>query len=193
MMGINHAALHLPSICSGSIPADSQCTAMSFSSSSLLAHDIAISISMKRPRSSVGVNSRVYTVHTPTAQTKSSLYDVLGISFGASKDEIKASYRRLARLCHPDTVADPLLKEKCTKDFIDIHTAYTTLSNPHRKAGYDRHLLSKSLQCKGRRVDSPNSYNVNAEALVFNNKYPSFADSLDYKWRGRNWETDQCW
>jgi len=70
-----------------------------------------------------------------------SLYHVLGLSFGATREEIKASYRRLARLHHPDA-APPDEKDKYARNFMDIHIAYTTLSNPQSRADYDRLLIT---------------------------------------------------
>lgn len=95
------------------------------------------------------------------------LYHVLGLSFGATKEEIKASYRRLARLHHPDA-APPDGKDKSTQDFMDIHTAYTTLYNPRSKADYDRRLMTSM------KVRNGGIYG-------------------GQQWRGRSWETDQCW
>jgi tetratricopeptide (TPR) repeat protein len=51
-------------------------------------------------------------------------YRVLGLKNGASLDEVKAAYRRLARLYHPDTnPGDRSAQEK----FMQLHAAYKTL------------------------------------------------------------------
>ncbi|MEQ9671070.1 J domain-containing protein [Coleofasciculus sp. G2-EDA-02] len=53
-------------------------------------------------------------------------YRLLGLSDGASRSEIKASYRRLARQCHPDVnVGDQLAQTK----FIELTQAYKLLLN----------------------------------------------------------------
>ena len=59
-----------------------------------------------------------------------SYYDVLGIKPGASPDEIKKAYRKLASKHHPDKGGDQ-------QRFKDISVAYDTLSNPQKKAEYD--------------------------------------------------------
>ncbi|KAL6211939.1 hypothetical protein ACLB2K_017162 [Fragaria x ananassa] len=73
------------------------------------------------------------------ASLTSSLYEVLGLPMSASGHEIKAAYRRLARRCHPDVVA---MNHKQTSDteFMKIHAAYVTLSDPDKRANYDRDL-----------------------------------------------------
>lgn len=96
-----------------------------------------------------------------------SLYEILGIPAGASHQEIKAAYRRLVRVCHPDVAAMDR-KDSSADEFMKIHAAYSTLSDPQKRATYDRSLfvrrqrpLSTASSCSG--------------------------------YSGRNWETDQCW
>ncbi|MCY6959706.1 molecular chaperone DnaJ [Clostridium brassicae] len=62
-------------------------------------------------------------------------YKVLGISNGASEDEIKKAYRKLAMKYHPDR--NPGDKEAEEK-FKDINEAYQVLSDPEKKSQYDR-------------------------------------------------------
>ncbi|MDU7693432.1 MAG: J domain-containing protein [Helicobacter sp.] len=62
-----------------------------------------------------------------------SLYQTLEVSENASSDEIKKSYRRLARKFHPD-----INKEKGAEErFKEINAAYEVLSDPKKKAQYD--------------------------------------------------------
>ncbi len=63
-------------------------------------------------------------------------YEVLGVSRGASADEIKSAYRRLARRYHPDVnPGDHEAEEK----FKEIGNAYSILSDPDRKARFDQY------------------------------------------------------
>ncbi|KAK3194377.1 hypothetical protein Dsin_025687 [Dipteronia sinensis] len=102
-----------------------------------------------------------------TSAPSSSLYEVLGISSSADCHEIKAAYRRLARTCHPDVVAMNR-KEYSATEFMKIHAAYSTLSDPDKRANYDKDLC-----------------------FSFNNKR-SVSGFSTYK-TYRNWESDQCW
>jgi curved DNA-binding protein len=60
-------------------------------------------------------------------------YDVLGVSRGASQDEIQRAYRKLARTYHPDLNSDPAAEER----FKEISEAYAVLSDPKTRQRYD--------------------------------------------------------
>jgi len=62
-------------------------------------------------------------------------YQVLGVSKGAAVDEIKKAFRKLAVKYHPDK--NPGIKEAEEK-FKEINEAYAVLSDPEKKAQYDR-------------------------------------------------------
>lgn len=63
-----------------------------------------------------------------------SLYDTLGVSQNASDDEIKKSYRKLARQYHPDINKEKDAEEK----FKEINAAYEILSDKEKRAQYDQ-------------------------------------------------------
>jgi predicted double-glycine peptidase len=67
-------------------------------------------------------------------------YDVLGISREATDDEIKSAYRILAQIYHPDKYAtlNEAKRRQMEEEFKMINEAYSTLSNPRKKADYDR-------------------------------------------------------
>ena len=56
-------------------------------------------------------------------------YKVLGVSRGASEDEIKKAYRKMAKLYHPDLHPDD---PDANKKMNDINTAYDMLMNPDK-------------------------------------------------------------
>ena len=66
---------------------------------------------------------------------KRDYYEVLGLSKGASDDDIKKSYRKLAKQYHPDL--HPGDKE-CEERFKEIGEAYEVLSDPEKKQRYDQ-------------------------------------------------------
>ncbi|MGH3009590.1 MAG: molecular chaperone DnaJ [Gaiellaceae bacterium] len=66
----------------------------------------------------------------------SSLYDTLGVKKGASQDEIKKAYRKLARENHPDAnPGDDAAEERFKK----VQTAYDVLSDEDKRKAYDRY------------------------------------------------------
>ena len=97
--------------------------------------------------------------------TPSSLYDVLGLRMGADTREVKAASRKLARVLHPDVGSG----DSSADEFIKVHSAYTTLSDPEKHANYDRTLFQRRVARSSSPMRSASGY------------------------KSRRWETDQCW
>jgi DnaJ-class molecular chaperone len=67
--------------------------------------------------------------------TKHDYYEILGVSKTASADDIKKSYRKLARKYHPDiNKSDPSAEAK----FKEVQEAYDVLSDAKRRQAYDQ-------------------------------------------------------
>lgn len=66
--------------------------------------------------------------------SKRDYYEVLGLSKGASEQEIKQAHRKLAKKYHPDINKEPGAEEK----FKEIQEAYEVLSDPQKKQAYDQ-------------------------------------------------------
>jgi molecular chaperone DnaJ len=95
-------------------------------------------------------------------------YKTLGVSKGASADEIKKSYRKLARKYHPDAnEGDP----KAEARFKEISEAYTVLSDDKRRKEYDdaRSLFGGGMRMPGSGTGSgPGGYNIDFGDLFGN-------------------------
>ncbi|MFG1519849.1 MAG: molecular chaperone DnaJ [Thermoplasmataceae archaeon] len=63
-------------------------------------------------------------------------YKTLGVTKDSSPEEIKKAYRQLAKKYHPD--ANPTNKKEAEEKFKEISEAYEVLSDPNKKAMYDR-------------------------------------------------------
>ncbi|XP_024966778.1 chaperone protein dnaJ 11, chloroplastic-like, partial [Cynara cardunculus var. scolymus] len=135
---------------------------------------ISSSVTFGRPRVSAAYSTAEKQRTSPATETNTigsfhngnsfSLYDVLGIQMGADIREVKSAYRRLARVLHPDVGS----LDSSADEFMKVHSAYTTLADLARRADYDRSLLQRRMGCSSP-VISAGGY------------------------RGRRWETDQCW
>ncbi|EEF44172.1 chaperone protein dnaJ 20, chloroplastic [Ricinus communis] len=68
-----------------------------------------------------------------------SFYELLGIPESGSLIDIKQAYKQLARKYHPD-VSPPDRVHEYTQRFIQVQEAYETLSDPRRRATYDRDM-----------------------------------------------------
>jgi molecular chaperone DnaJ len=62
-------------------------------------------------------------------------YEVLGVPRDAADAEIKKAFRKLARELHPDVSSAP----EADKDFREVAEAFEVLSDPDRRATYDRY------------------------------------------------------
>ncbi|GAA0172659.1 hypothetical protein LIER_26441 [Lithospermum erythrorhizon] len=115
-----------------------------------------------------GVISAAFVEAPPMERRRAAatLYEVLRVKQDASNMEIKAAYRTLAKLYHPDVSAAMEGRE-----FMEVKEAYETLSDGDARREYDLKMRSRS------RMPVPG----NEEGCV------------SEFYTGRRWETDQCW
>jgi molecular chaperone DnaJ len=67
--------------------------------------------------------------------TKRDYYDVLGVARGASQDEVKSAYRRLAKEYHPDR--NPDNRAEAEEKFKELSEAYEVLADENKRRMYD--------------------------------------------------------
>ncbi|KAG6794290.1 hypothetical protein D5086_003958 [Populus alba] len=110
------------------------------------------------------------TIRVDSRNSSLSLYEILRVNPTASQVEIKTAYRSLAKVYHPDAMLDRDDEPSEGVDFIEIHNAYETLSDPAARAVYDMSLSAAARDFYRR-------------AVVYSGGY----------YTTRRWETDQCW
>ena len=66
--------------------------------------------------------------------TQRDYYEILGVSRDASPEDLKSAFRRLARQYHPDVSTSADAEER----FKEVNEAYGVLSDPDKRAAYDR-------------------------------------------------------
>ncbi|KAJ7568774.1 hypothetical protein O6H91_01G047600 [Diphasiastrum complanatum] len=84
-----------------------------------------------------GASTQAATGEDVLVASVPNFYDVLGLPQDVALPDIKAAYRLMARQHHPD-VCPKEEAEESTRRFIAVQEAYETLSDPSRRAYYDR-------------------------------------------------------
>ncbi|KAD7477554.1 hypothetical protein R6Q59_035285 [Mikania micrantha] len=151
---------------------------MAFSSSSFNSHTptqsiSAVSTSIRSAKARVFATSNTtkssyYNINSNSnnnSLSSSCLYEVLGVGVGADTVQVKAAYRKLVRVLHPDVGSCG----SSADEFMKVHSAYTTLMDPEKRAAYDQGLVQRGNVVLSSTMGSDGGY------------------------RSRRWETDQCW
>jgi len=87
-------------------------------------------------------------------------YKILGLPNGASQDDIKAAFRRLAKLYHPDITGNDTIK---TLEFLTIKDAYKELTSNRQKLSvfeYDADVTYTEYDKKGNLFISFKCHNI---------------------------------
>lgn len=71
-------------------------------------------------------------------------YEVLGLQRGASKDEVKSAYRKLAKKYHPDMNENNPLQDLAEEKFKEIQWAYDQIMNGNSSGSYESYGSSSS-------------------------------------------------
>ena len=121
-----------------------------------------------------------------------SYFAILGISSGATGDEIRSAYRRLAKEFHPDHF------EGGSERFRDIQEAYAVLGNSRRRREYEQRIRKVSPKTPLRRTDYPGPEPLIPEQRPVDlgevtpvRSFQSFTPSMDeiFDWLWRNFSS----
>jgi hypothetical protein len=93
------------------------------------------------PPSAEAVRREVEAAHA--ALRGSTHFQVLGVGFGATPEEVRQAFSRLARRYHPDAQRDPAfhdLRQKLTELFVAVSDSYGVLKDAAARESYERSL-----------------------------------------------------
>ncbi len=76
------------------------------------------------------------------------LYEILGLDKKCSSEDIKKSYKKMVKSCHPDKGGDP-------EEFKKVQLSYEILSNEEKRAKYDHHGMKAFMN------EGQNEFNIN--------------------------------
>ncbi|XP_015795332.1 protein tumorous imaginal discs, mitochondrial [Tetranychus urticae] len=121
-------------------------------------------------------------------------YEILGVSRGADKKEIKKNYIKLAKLYHPDSTSS---KTASPEKFQELLEAYQVLTDDEKRAKYDAEVLN-DLSSEYQKHESAKDFSfmrntVNAESLFRNifgdieNPYANNQVPKEEKFAGTIW------
>lgn len=101
-------------------------------------------------------------------------YKILEVERGCSAAEIKKSYRRLARIHHPDANQN---SEESTKRFMEISEAYEVLGSEEKRAEYENLLQGRRTENKKARPNTSNANKAyNFDPRNFGDMFSNFFD-----------------
>ncbi|NDY97052.1 DnaJ C-terminal domain-containing protein [Wenzhouxiangella limi] len=100
-------------------------------------------------------------------------YKILGVESGASSDEIKRAYRKLARKYHPDVSKEPDAESR----FKEIGEAYEALKDPEKRAQYDQ--LRQGGWRQGQEFRPPPDWGAGAQSAGDGQGFSGFSDFFE--------------
>ena len=109
-------------------------------------------------------------------------YKILNLPEGASKSQIKKSYRALVKMYHPDVNDDPKAKKK----FIEITEAYEALLDPRAKEEAKPKSRNKARTEKWKKYKEESKRKYAEREFKKKQEIQEFYKSLRSGWR-RNW------
>ncbi len=123
----------------------------------------------------------------PDSRPAETMYLRLEVTPDASRQEIVGAYRRLVHGAHPDThPGDP----EAAQRFREITEAYDVLSDPLRRASYDRSRagegpdVTRSVEARERLSDTPSDHAQRSEPIALGIDFSPMRPSAVPLWAG---------
>ncbi len=104
-------------------------------------------------------------------KTITTYYEVLGVRQDADPATLRKAYRKLARLRHPDVSADPNAHETMAR----INEAFSTLTDPNRRAEYDAALRGGTLDSRAAKREAVRPIMVKLRRRLRAHRTPIYA------------------
>lgn len=105
-------------------------------------------------------------------------FRILQIATDASDDELRKSFKQVAKQIHPDRFQDPLIKSKAQEAFLKLNQAFNTLRDPLARKEYERRFgRSAPATTKVSEAAKPNG----AEAVATKAPPPEAAPKIELK------------
>jgi len=97
------------------------------------------------------------------SKTPRTYYDILKLDPAATDEEVKAAYRRMAMIFHPDR--NPDKRSLAEQRFQQINEAYAALKTKAKRNAYNHEI--KKQQAKARKVEHANTNTGSNDRSIF--------------------------
>jgi len=117
---------------------------------------------------------------------KRDYYETLGVERGASDDELKKAYRKLARQYHPDLQSGDQQKKASEEKFKEVNEAYEVLSDQGKRQRYDTFGHAGGPQGFGGGFEGFDFGRGGGGADIFGDRARNAAPICNTTWRSRS-------
>ncbi len=124
----------------------------------------------------------------PWDPTTENYYQLLGVPFAATPDQITRAYRTAMKRAHPDRQPDAARRLAAEEQAKLLNAAYATLSRPARRQAYDRSIRAQAVQDQimGRYVSGMGGASGTADPFTVRRREPTAAERRERRRSDRN-------